>query len=165
MAAPKGNQFWKLRSKHGRDKLFKTPELMWEAATEYFQWCIDNPLIENRVINSAKEGVIDHLTPKMRAYTMTGLCFYLDCSEAYFRTFKSNLKSKDNKIDKDFLSVLTHIEAVVFENQLTGGMAELLSPNLVARALGLVDKREETGSNFDFSKLKIEIVKGQKEDE
>lgn len=26
MAAPKGNQFWMLRSKHGRDKLFATPE-------------------------------------------------------------------------------------------------------------------------------------------
>ena len=38
MAAPKGNQFWMLRSKHGRDKLFATPEALWEAACEYFQW-------------------------------------------------------------------------------------------------------------------------------
>ena len=29
MAAPKGNQFWMLRSKHGRDKLFATPEALW----------------------------------------------------------------------------------------------------------------------------------------
>jgi hypothetical protein len=36
--APKGNEFWKLRSKHGRDKLFATPELFWQAALEYFQW-------------------------------------------------------------------------------------------------------------------------------
>ena len=43
MAAPKGNQFWKLHSKHGRDTLFSTPDLMWEAACEYFQWCDDNP--------------------------------------------------------------------------------------------------------------------------
>lgn len=28
MAAPKGNQFWMLRSKHGRDKLFATPEAL-----------------------------------------------------------------------------------------------------------------------------------------
>lgn len=42
MAAPKGNQFWMLRSKHGRDKLFATPEALWEAACEYFQWCDEN---------------------------------------------------------------------------------------------------------------------------
>ena len=46
MAAPKGNQFWKLRSKHGRDKLFTTPELLWEAACEYFEWIDENPLIQ-----------------------------------------------------------------------------------------------------------------------
>ena len=45
MGAPKGNQFWKLRSKHGRDKLFTTPELLWQAACEYFEWCENNPKI------------------------------------------------------------------------------------------------------------------------
>lgn len=44
-----GNQFWKRRSKHGRDKLFKTPDVLWEAACEYFQWCDDNPLLEERL--------------------------------------------------------------------------------------------------------------------
>ena len=29
MAASKNNQFWKLRSKHGRDILFSSPELLW----------------------------------------------------------------------------------------------------------------------------------------
>ena len=42
-AAPKGNQFWKLRSKHGRDKLFATPDLLWEAACEYFAYCDKHP--------------------------------------------------------------------------------------------------------------------------
>ena len=36
MAASKNNQFWKLRSKHGRDTLFSSPELLWSAAYEYF---------------------------------------------------------------------------------------------------------------------------------
>ena len=46
MSAPKGNEFWKLRSKHGRDKIFSDPNMLWEAACEYFQWCQDNPLME-----------------------------------------------------------------------------------------------------------------------
>jgi len=37
MAATKGNQWWKLRAKHGRDKIFKTPALLWEACVEYFE--------------------------------------------------------------------------------------------------------------------------------
>jgi hypothetical protein len=50
MAAPKGNQFWMLRSKHGRDKLFATPEALWEAACEYFQWCDENPWTTRKAI-------------------------------------------------------------------------------------------------------------------
>ena len=46
MAAPKNNDFWKFRSKHGRDKLFESPELLWEEACKYFQWIKDNPLKE-----------------------------------------------------------------------------------------------------------------------
>src|SRR3990167_8701476 len=37
MAAPIGNEFWKLRSKHGRDKIFSSPEILWDACNEYFQ--------------------------------------------------------------------------------------------------------------------------------
>ena len=51
MAAPKGNQFWMLRSKHGRDKLFATPEALWEAACEYFQWCDETHGQQERLYN------------------------------------------------------------------------------------------------------------------
>ncbi|MCP4984877.1 MAG: DNA-packaging protein [Colwellia sp.] len=141
MAAPSENQFWKLRSKHGRDKLFATPELLWEAACEYFQWCDDNPLIENKVINSSKEGVIDHPSPKMRAYTLNGLCLYLDCSDGYFRAFKS---TSDEQNDKDFLTVISHIEKVIYEQQFTAAAADLLNANIISRSLGLSDKKDHT---------------------
>ena len=48
MAAPKGNQFWKARSSHGRKPIFPTPDALWEACQEYFQWVEDNPLKETR---------------------------------------------------------------------------------------------------------------------
>jgi hypothetical protein len=64
MGAPKGNQFWKLRSKHGRDTLFESPEKMWEAACEYFQWCDDNPLLE---IDFRGKDATQVTIPKMRA--------------------------------------------------------------------------------------------------
>lgn len=85
MAAPKGNQFWKLRSKHGRDKLFASPDLLWDAACEYFQWCDDNPW-EMAVMT--KVG-IDNI-PKRRPYSIVGLCVYLDASTSFWKEFKKS---------------------------------------------------------------------------
>lgn len=136
MSAPKGNQFWKLRSKHGRDKLFKTPELLWEAACEFYQWCDDNPLEEEKLFHY--QGVVtSHSSNKLRAYTLTGLCLYLDCSENYFRNFEEN-----NKDSKDFMAVITRIHETNYSQKFTGAAADLLNANIIARDLGLTDKKD-----------------------
>lgn len=45
MAAPKGNRFWEARSSHGRNPKFESPEALWAACCEYFEWADDNPLL------------------------------------------------------------------------------------------------------------------------
>lgn len=150
-----GNQFWKLRSKHGRDKLFKTPEMLWEAACEYFRWCERHPLYEMKAF--AYMGVITTKNmPKMRAMTMSQLCFYLHCNEAYFRTFKSQLPEGE----KDFNTVIADIEKVIYNQKFQGAAADLLNANIIARDLGLSDKTELTGKDGkDFNQsIKIEII-------
>lgn len=137
MAAPKGNQFWKLRSKHGRDKLFETPELLWEAACEYFQWCQDNPLYEMKAFMYQGEIVKTEL-PKMRAMTLGQLCFYLHCNESYFRNFKIQLPEGE----EDFNAVIKEIEEVIYSQKFQGAAADLLNPNIIARDLGLSDKSQ-----------------------
>jgi hypothetical protein len=141
MSATTGNSFWELRSKHGRDKLFETPQLLWEAACEYFKWCEENPLYETEAkVTSDGQGLGSSVEmvklPKMRAFTMHGLCLYLDCSTSYFRTFKSVLKEGD----KDFLTVINKIEEVVYNQKFTGAAAGFLNANIIARDLGLSDK-------------------------
>jgi hypothetical protein len=137
MGAPKGNQFWKLRSKHGRDKLFATPELLWNAACEYFQWCEDNPLYETKAF--AYQGEITTATlPKMRAMTLSQLCFYLHCNEAYFRNFKLQLPEGE----KDFNAVIEEIERTIYNQKFQGAAADLLNANIIARDLGLAEKQE-----------------------
>lgn len=154
MAAPKGNQFWKQRSKHGRDKLFASPELLWEAACEYFEWCDTNPFKEQNLINSGPNGgkIVD--TDKMRPYTMQGLCLYLNCNTAYFRTFKA--QSTDN--DKDFNTIITRIEEVVYNQKFSGAAAGFLNANIIARDLGLKDNTDITtgGEKFD-STINVKI--------
>lgn len=143
MGAPAGNQFWKLRSKHGRDKIFATPEIMWEAATEYFAWCDDNPLIE---IDFKGKDAKRVEMPKMRAYTIHGLCIYLGVSTGYFKEFKKGC-------DKDFLSIITHIEEIIYNQKFVGSAAGFLNPNIIARDLGLADKKELGGAGGGAIKL------------
>ena len=135
MGAPTGNQFWKLRSKHGRDKLFESPELLWEAATEYFEWCEENPLIE--VDFRGKDADRVEL-PKMRAFTLQGLCLYLDCNTAYLRNFKNQERADG----KDFSSIITRIEETVYDQKFSGAASGFFNANIIARDLGLADKSE-----------------------
>jgi len=130
-----GNQFWKLRSKHGRDRLFATPELLWDAACEYFQWCADNPLYETKVFMYQGEIVTTEV-PKMRAMTLSQLCFYLHCNDAYLRNFKLQLP----KDEKDFNAVIREIETIIYNQKFQGASADLLNANIIARDLGLSDK-------------------------
>jgi hypothetical protein len=135
MGAPIGNQFWKLRSKHGRDSLFESPEMMEEAADEYFQWCIENPLIE---IDFKGKDATKVEIPKMRAFTIQGLCRYLNCNVEYFRQFKEKLAYKE----KGFARIVSYIEETIYEQKFTGSAAGFLNPNIIARDLGLVDKKD-----------------------
>jgi hypothetical protein len=137
--APKGNQFWRERAKHGRDKLFKTPELLWEAACEYFTWVEQNPLYELKAFNYQGE-IVNAELPKMRAMTLSGLCFYLGCNEAYFRNFK-NQKREDAK---DFSSIIEQIETIIYNQKFQGAAADLLNANIIARDLGLRDNTDLT---------------------
>lgn len=148
MAAPLGNEFWKLASKHGRDRLFATPELLWEAATEYFQWCEDNPMIE--VDFRGKDATHVEL-PKMRAFTLTGFCVYIGASQSFWKEFK-----KAEGTPKEFLPILTRIEEIMYTQKFTGAAAGFLNPNIIARDLGLRDesKQELTGpdgANLNFT--------------
>lgn len=142
MGAPKGNEFWRLRSKHGRDKLFATPELLWEAACEYFEWCEENPLYETKAF--AYQGtIVTEKLPKMRAMTLSQLCMYLDCNEAYFRTFKSQLPDDE----KDFNTVIAKIEQIIYNQKFQGASADLLNANIIARDLGLKEKTDLSSDN------------------
>lgn len=132
MAAPKGNQFWKARTKHGRDKLFSSGEALWEACQEYFQWVEDNPLWEEKLF--AFQGQITRDTVyKMRAMTIGGLCTFLDIDQSTWWEWRRQ---------DGFSKIVTRVEEIIREQKFSGAAAELLNPNIIARDLGLVEKQE-----------------------
>src|SRR6185437_1561912 len=163
MGAPKGNQFWKKRSKHGRDKLFATPDLLWEACEQYFKWCVNNPLIELVQIKNPPRPYKDKdgtwvapsqfvELPKMRAFTIQGLCRYLDCNTLWFMQFEKSLKEdskKDDPITKDFSLICIRVREIIYEQKFTGAAAGFLNANIIARDLGLVEKQEKRDVDKD----------------
>lgn len=141
MGAPKGNKFWELQSKHGRDKLFATPELLWEAAKEYFDWCVDNPLME---VDFRGKDATEVELPKMRAFTIQGLSLYLGVNTTYLYDFQDGIKGKDDELSKAFSEIINRIRQIIYTQKFTGAAAGFLNPNIIARDLGLVDKTDLT---------------------
>jgi len=136
MPAPKGNQFWKARSSHGRKPLWDDPAQLQEACHEYVEWVEANPLKEAVVYQG--EVVKDEL-PKMRAMTVGGLCIFLGITQDTWQDYRKK---------KDFSLVTKEIDEIIRTQKFEGASAGMLNPNIIARDLGLSEKHsnEHTGS-------------------
>ena len=132
MAAPKGNQFWKLRSKHGRDKLFESPELLWDAACEYFQWCDDNPIEAQDNKGTKNVNLVEYNRP----YTLKGFCLFCNACEAWFKEFKRR------ELSEDFITVVRKIEDTIYNQKFEGAAIGIYNANIIARDLGLADNNK-----------------------
>ena len=131
MGAPKGNKYWQMRSKDGKEPKYNPTEL-WEKAVEYFEWVEDNPLWETQPF--AYQGIIkDHKVPHMRAMTYDGLQLFLDISQPTWDSYRKK---------QDYLIITTRIEKIIKEQKFTGAAAQMLNPNIIARDLGLRDDQK-----------------------
>lgn len=131
MGAPIGNEFWKLAKNIGRPKIFSSPEELWDKACEYFQWCIENQIL---TVEFHGKDATQCIVPKMRAFTWEGLEIFLGIeSLRWYKTSESH---------KEFLQVIGVIEKIIWEQKFTGAAAGVLNANIIAKDLGLVDKKE-----------------------
>ena len=130
-----GNRFWEARSSHGRNPTFSTPDDLWSAVVEYFEWVEENPLYEEKVFNG-KEGIVRATIAKMRAMTISGLCVFLDISRSTWEAYRERT---------DFLYIVTRAEDVIRDQKFAGAAADLLNANIIARDLGLTEKNVISG--------------------
>lgn len=127
-----GSQFWKARSSHGRKPIFKDDEQLWIGCVEYFEWVELNPLQEDKVFHN--NGTITRTTiDHMRAMTISGLCLFLDICEDTWANYRKK---------EDFIGVITRAESYIYDQKFSGASADLLNANIIARDLGLADKKE-----------------------
>lgn len=151
-----GNQFWKKRAKHGREKIFKTPKELWDAAVEYFEYT------DTRTIDKIDFKGKDNkrvAIPTSVPYTIMSLCIFFDTHSSYWRNFKRECKEKELK---DFSAVIKRIEEIIYNQKFEGAAAGQYNANIIARDLGLKDAseidlkstdRSMTPEKIDLSKL------------
>lgn len=160
MAAPAGNKFWQNRSKHGRDKLFASPELLWNAAEEYFQWCDDNPWMKAEAIKSGDLAGKIMEVPTKRPYTITGLLLYINASQGYWKDFKAAKH-------EDYSTVIEEIENVIYTQKFEGAAVGVFNANIIARDLGLKERTDVTTDDKPIENVVYRIPdndRGKKED-
>jgi len=132
-----GNKFWEARSSHGRNPIFATPDDLWDAACQYFEWVEANPLYEDKLVTF--QGLATHEpVAKMRAMTISGLCIFLDIARRTWDEYRAR---------SDFLPIVTRAEEIIYSQKFAGAAADLLNANIIARDLGLADKSELTGKD------------------
>lgn len=131
MAQPeKGQEFWRRRSKHGRDLIFTSPTLLWEACVEYFEATDERKWTKQEWVGKdAKEVERKTDTP----YTLIGLFVFLDISTQTWHDYKKR---------EDFIEVCTRVGNIIFTQQFEGASVGAYNANIIARNLGLVDKKD-----------------------
>lgn len=149
MTFQKGNQWWKQRAKHGRDRLFASPELLLESAMEYFDWCDKNPWHVTKITESEK-GTFTETKPIQRPYSRLGFYIYIGASTGWMHEFKKTCSA-------DFLDVINQIEEIIDKQQIEGASVGVFKENIIARLVGL---KETTKVEVDQPKpIQIEIIK------
>jgi hypothetical protein len=150
MAAPEGNNFYLKRSKHGRDKLFSTPDTLWEAACEYFKECDDNPWMKKELIKGGNKSGDTIDVEVGRPYTIAGLCIFLDIDTETFRNYA------EEESYKDFFRVTAHIKSIIRTQKFEGAAVGLFNPSIIAQDLGLANRHDITS---DGKPLKPNVIK------
>ena len=141
-----GNQWWKLRAKHGRDKIFKSPEELWNACCEYFEATDARKWVKKDWVGKdATEVERKSDTP----YTITGLCIFLGVNRGYFSDFKQNCSP-------DFSEIITRVEDIMFTQKFEGATVGAFNHNIIARDLGLTDKTDVTSGG---EKIEQTVIK------
>ena len=140
MAAPEGNQYWRLAHDWRKPKKY-SPEDLLDKAKEYADWCETNPLHELKVFGTGVKIEV----PKMRAMTIEGFCLFANMAKSTFYLYEK---------DEAYSEVITRVRDLFYSQKIEGAAADLLNPNIIARELGLTDKQDHSikGSLIRFDK-------------
>jgi hypothetical protein len=150
-----GNRFWEARSSHGRSPKFETSDDLEDAISQYFEWNESNPLYKDQLVTF--QGAATHEpVAQMRAMTIGAMCMYIGVAHETWNEWKRSRP--------DFSAIMGWAESVIYRQKFEGASADLLNPNIIARDLGLTDKKDVTtdgkplSSGIDLSKAPPDVL-------
>lgn len=139
MSATSGNQFWKLRSTHGRELIFSSPTILWEACCEYFEATdLRKWVKKDWVGKDAHEVERETQTP----YTWSGLYLFLDIDPKTWALYDTR---------EDFIPICTRVRQIIITQKLEGATVGAFNPMIVSRDIGLAEKVETKNENVNFN--------------
>lgn len=146
MGAPKGNQYYLLRSKDGKEPIY-SPEELAKWANDYFNFCINTPLQSSEIVKYKDHHEVVTV-PKLRAFTIKGLCVFLDISDETFSNYSKR---------EEYIGVTTRIRNIIYTQKFEGAAADLLNQNIIARDIGLVDRKDHTTGGQSMTSFTLKI--------
>lgn len=152
MPAPEGNNYWEFRGKHGRNFAY-SPDTLWDEAIKYFEWISGKVWNKKEAIKSGDLAGKTMDVPTSTPMSIESFCIYADITTDTFRNYISN---KDSY--KDFFEVTTRIRDIIESNQFEGATVGAYNPNIIARKLGLTDKKDLTTDGEKINTGKTEKV-------
>lgn len=140
-----GNKFWELRATHGRDLIFSSPEILWEAAKEYFEATSERVWVKKDWVGKDAIEVDRESTPP---FTLTGMFIFMDIGKTTWTQYRER---------KDFKEVVTRIEEIIYTQKFEGAAIGAYNTNIIARDLGLADKQEIQKTKIRVTRKKVDL--------
>lgn len=123
---------------------YATPEELYAACYDYFEWCDENPIMTRRLVTVSNGGgmgssVEQHELPQPRMYTETGLCLHLGIGHNTWLSWKDPMHAL---YWEEAVDVIDWAITVVREQNLTEAAVGGLNPMLVMRIHGIREQMD-----------------------
>lgn len=156
MAAEPGNKYWQFRNKHGRNFKY-TPEELWDEAVKYFDWMSERTWIKKEAVKGRDGAEIVDL-PTSTPFSLETFCLFADIDHKTFANYES-----DEATYKDFFPIASRIRKIIESQQFEGATVGAYNSSIVARKLGLADKKDMEVSNKEGNPFRWEIIRNETE--
>lgn len=123
----------------GKNKYIKTPEILAEHFKSYVEWVDNNPVLKEDYVGKDAERVDRRLK---RPLSWVGFEVWL-YKEGIISDL-SDYEENKNGSYTEFLPIIRALKKIIETDQFDGAVVGVYQQNIIARKLGLVEKREET---------------------
>ena len=136
----------------GQPKKIESPDHLLSLWEQYKAWADNNPLVYTETTKTPKGDIVKTINHRL-AWTWQGFDTWLFNNGVIHSTkdYKSNTKGDYS----DYSSIITYIGEEMYSQKFAGAASGLYNANIIARDLGLVDKKQTEKVKSGMSKEEI----------